>query len=396
MFRHIYFIALLLICSGILRAEDTSWVKIVDTVKPAIVVINTENGLATGFFINPNGIIATNHHVIKSAQNILITLQNGESFDKAYLLAEDETRDLAILKVDTIDVCNTPLGNSNDVKVGENVLLVGTPIGFDQTFSNGIISNIRILDNGVKVLQTTAPASPGSSGGPLINISGEAIGVMTYGFSEAENLNFAVSINYLRGMLQNIKLTPPLSPVRTLTRLSHNTLPSHSDQKAINPSNTASTPSQPVPNDSVLFFAQRTDNHTERSSAEVFRDVVDNILIFLKSNKILLANDRIDQSMMASSPSMYDLFKFNRNYVGASHILYLTVDRPFSRWISLTIECYDRDGKLLWEEKSESGWSSLNSNHMPIVEKLQNKILDRISETPLPVVSNEMNSTNQD
>jgi hypothetical protein len=371
--RFLRLIMWLILCVVCLQAQDTGWVKLVATVRPAIVVITTENGQGTGFFVRPNGILATNQHVIRGAQGIRVTLHSGETFERASVLAEDETKDLAILKIDAVDMTSLPLGNSNDVEVGEEVLLVGTPSGLEETFSNGIVSSVRILGNGVRVIQTNAPASPGSSGGPLISRSGEAIGVLAYGWPEGENLNFAVAVNYLRGLLDNANLVPPLSPLRTMTRLGVRVPP---DTRPL-----------PKPTDSVLFFAHRTEKHITYSSADVFQRAVDGLMLFLKSKGIALANDMVNQPMQTEMPiSVDEVVGLNRNYVGASHILFLTVDRPISSWIKLTMQCLDRDGKMLWQEEAKPSWVSLNPNIQPTIESLKKKIQDRIAKTPLPLV----------
>ena len=113
-----------------------------------------------------------------------------------------------MLKIEAVDLPTIPLGNSNDVQLGEEVLLVGAPKGLEQTVSNGLISGIRI-DEGVRVLQTSAAASPGSSGGPLLNRRGEAVGVMSFKLVNGDNLNFAIPINYVRGKLDTLGLSNP-------------------------------------------------------------------------------------------------------------------------------------------------------------------------------------------
>src|SRR5262249_60890628 len=142
---------------------DTTWVRIIQNVSPSVVVIETDSGLGSGFFVNSNGTVITNYLVIADAKEITIRLNNGEAYRRAYLLSKDEIRDVAILRIEASDVPPVKLGNSNQSKVGEEVLLIGAPRGLDQTVSNGIISGIRILDDGTRVIQTTAPASPGSS-----------------------------------------------------------------------------------------------------------------------------------------------------------------------------------------------------------------------------------------
>src|SRR5262249_38199584 len=156
------------------------------------------------------------HHVIADSKEITVKLSNGEEYRRAYLLSDDEAKDIAILRIEAADVPVLKLGNSNQVKVGEEVLLIGAPRGLDQRVSNGIISGIRVLDDGTKVIQTTAPASPGSSGGPLLDRLGSVIGILTFSVVAGQNLNFAIPVNYARGMLDTLALASAVRPLTVL------------------------------------------------------------------------------------------------------------------------------------------------------------------------------------
>ena len=195
------------------NSSDTSWVKIIQGVSPAIVVIETDGALGSGFFVQSNGTIITNNHVIKNATEITVRLSNGEAYRRAYVLSKDELRDIAILRIEASDVPILKLGNSNQSKVGEEVLLIGAPRGLEQTVSNGIISGIRVLDDGTRVIQTTAAASPGSSGGPLLDRSGNVVGILTFSLVTGQNLNFAIPVNYAKGMLDTLALAAAIKPV---------------------------------------------------------------------------------------------------------------------------------------------------------------------------------------
>ncbi len=168
------------------------WTEIVARTRPAVVVVETDEGLGTGFVIKPDGIIVTNAHVVTNAKAVAVKFPSGEIYKNVYLLSSDPAKDLAFLKIEAVDLPTIPLGNSNNVQVGDEVLLVGTPQGLEQTVSNGLISGIRI-DNGIRVLQTSAAASPGSSGGPLLNRSGEAVGVMCFKLVNGRELEFRQS-----------------------------------------------------------------------------------------------------------------------------------------------------------------------------------------------------------
>ena len=117
------------------------------------------------------------------------------------VLAIDERRDLAIIKIAGMDLPVCEMGNSNDVNVGEPVVIVGSPRGLEGTVTAGILSSLRDSGNGFKVLQTDAAINPGNSGGPLLNSKGHAIGVISFKLRSSEGLNFAIPIDYVIGLM---------------------------------------------------------------------------------------------------------------------------------------------------------------------------------------------------
>ena len=156
--------------------------------------------LGSGFFIE-DGLIATNYHVIKDAKRGIAKLVGQEEqFAIDGYVAIDKDHDLAILKVTGLHAPALPLGNSDNVQVGETVYAVGNPRGLEGTFSPGAISSVRSGDNTVirgKILQITAPISPGSSGGAVLNNRGQVIGIAVATRVDGQNLNFAIPSNYL-------------------------------------------------------------------------------------------------------------------------------------------------------------------------------------------------------
>ena len=165
-------------------------------------------GFGSGFFVREN-LIATNYHVIESAaRGTAKRVGKYTTYAIEGITATDKTNDLAILKVTAYGVKPLPLGNSDDVKIGETVYVAGNPKGLEGTFSDGIISNRR-ASVAKERLQMTAPISPGSSGGPVLNRKGEVIGVAFMTIEGGQNLNFAIPYNYLRRLLSQSRTTKP-------------------------------------------------------------------------------------------------------------------------------------------------------------------------------------------
>ena len=167
-------------------------------------------GFGSGFFVRDN-LIATNYHVIEGAARGTAKLVGQFStYTIEGVTATDQTNDLALLKVTMYGINPLPLGNSSDVKIGETVYVAGNPKGLEGTFSNGIISSRR--DPYTKErLQMTAPISPGSSGGPVLNSKGEVIGVSFMTLVGGQNLNFAIPSRYLTELLTESTPAKPLA-----------------------------------------------------------------------------------------------------------------------------------------------------------------------------------------
>ena len=180
---------------------------VVDKVFPGTVLIATEdkNGqyqsLGTGFLVSPN-VIATNFHVIENSHSGYVKFVNK---DKVYeidgVVGYSSEYDLALIKIE--DNSGTPLTlKSPAVDIGQKIFAIGNPLGLEGTISDGIVSGLRDLE-GFSLLQISAPISPGSSGGPVVNENGEVVGVATLTYIEGQNLNFAVPIKYLKELLDN-------------------------------------------------------------------------------------------------------------------------------------------------------------------------------------------------
>jgi S1-C subfamily serine protease len=193
--------------------------------RPAVVLVvaydktRKEVGRGSGFVVSSDGKVITNYHVIEHAASAEIHFQDGAFYRVEGALAADPTKDLAVLKLKASakDFLFLPLGDSGTVETGDQVVAIGSPLGLEGTVSSGIISSIREANDlllervqDIKVFQTTAPISPGSSGGALLKLDGSVIGVPSYSHShqEAQNLNLAIPINYVTPLLAGTSLTP--------------------------------------------------------------------------------------------------------------------------------------------------------------------------------------------
>jgi hypothetical protein len=182
--------------------------QIVEKSKPAIVRIEAEHErIGTGFAINPQGVIATNLHVVAGASEIQVRTLDGSTYEVKRILGFDLDRDLALLALDLEKpMPSLPIGDSELVSAGDPVVAIGNPLGvLDYTVSDGLISSVRVLSDQLTVLQISAPISQGSSGGPLFNPYGEVIGLATAIFAGGQNLNFAVPSKYLSALIQDEK-----------------------------------------------------------------------------------------------------------------------------------------------------------------------------------------------
>jgi hypothetical protein len=141
-----------------------------------------------------------------------VRFPNGDAFDSVQVMDVDSRKDIAILKIKQIDLKALRVGSSNAAQVGDTVYSLSNPLGLQGTLSQGIISGIRQLD-GYRLLQITAPISHGSSGGPLFNTNGEVIGITAAVLEGGQSLNFAIPIDYARGMIESSHEPRPLVSV---------------------------------------------------------------------------------------------------------------------------------------------------------------------------------------
>jgi len=157
--------------------------------------------LGSGFIVD-DGIVVTNLHVLSgSASGTSKVVGSKQTFAIGGVVAVDAEHDLALLQIEGIPKASLPLADSSKCAVGDVVYAVGNPQGFEGTMSQGIISGLRTLGK-ASLLQITAPISPGSSGGPVLNESGAVVGVAVATYTDGQNLNFAVPAKRISDLLQ--------------------------------------------------------------------------------------------------------------------------------------------------------------------------------------------------
>ncbi len=185
-----------------------SQTELVKSLLPSVVMIKTPSGGGSGFFIDKNGVIVTNHHVLCGTTVATIYTNSGQQYQITKVLAEDRDADLMIAQVNIPELEARPLRlTSSTPEVGENIFVIGSPglpgagVQLPNTVTNGIVSGIR-QEGSIKWIQISAPASKGNSGGPVINTRGDVIGVVSWGASpaRAQNLNFCVSTQHITGL----------------------------------------------------------------------------------------------------------------------------------------------------------------------------------------------------
>ncbi|RPH71226.1 MAG: PDZ domain-containing protein [Myxococcaceae bacterium] len=170
----------------------------------------TVQSLGSGVIIDPSGTIVTNDHVIRGASAVHVVLADGRQID-AEVVGADAQNDLAVLRVQS----KTPLpaaklGTSSDLMIGETVVAIGSPFGLTKTVTSGVLSAVGRSFKAndqlyIDFLQTDAAINPGNSGGPLMNLDGEVIGINTAIFSGAQGIGFAIPVDKVRRIVQELK-----------------------------------------------------------------------------------------------------------------------------------------------------------------------------------------------
>lgn len=202
----------------LLDAYSRAVVAVVDAVGPAVVSISSSSqrhqaadqiGAGSGVVIAPDGYILTNDHVIQSAGSLKVGLTDGTSLS-ATVIGKDPATDLAVIRANASYLPSSNLGSSDRLRVGQLVIAVGNPFGFQSTVSTGVVSALgralrstrgRLIEN---IIQHTAPLNPGNSGGPLVDSAGKVVGINTAIIALAQGIGFSIPANTARWVVSQI------------------------------------------------------------------------------------------------------------------------------------------------------------------------------------------------
>lgn len=174
--------------------------KLIKRVQPSVATIHAYDSKGrllvqgSGFFIDSNCRFVTSRHIVHDSSRSELRLHDGSVLKIKKIIGEDAQADLSIVQVDCGEVQIQPLALQTEApEVGESIVVVGSPLGFGASATNGIVSAVRTIPEAGEVVQITAPISPGSSGSPVFNMNGEVIGVTRSAREDGQNLNFATA-----------------------------------------------------------------------------------------------------------------------------------------------------------------------------------------------------------
>lgn len=175
--------------------KDKTSEEIVGDQGDAVVLVKTDLAFGSGFIIHSDGVIVTNYHVIEGAKKVAVSLTNKDMYVVTKVIDYDKEKDIVILKINKQDLPTVTIGDSNTIKSGEKVTVIGNPVGLQNSVSQGIVSALDREYQGANYIQIDAAISGGSSGGPIFDDKGRVVAISTLILIGGQNLNFGVRIN---------------------------------------------------------------------------------------------------------------------------------------------------------------------------------------------------------
>jgi len=212
--KYILLIISFLVLAHPVHAEPSDLTDIVSKINPAVVTVlkydvdRKVTGLGSGFFINKEGLLITNHHVLAGAFYAEVKTINSDIYPITHVIAESKTADLLKVHVDIPETSVEWLVVNDTLPlIAERIVVIGTPMGLEHTVTEGIVSAVRFIQGRGEFFQMSAPISQGSSGGPVLNMKGDVTGISTFIMYMGQNLNFAVSSREINNLTDDINLT---------------------------------------------------------------------------------------------------------------------------------------------------------------------------------------------
>ncbi|MCL1905431.1 MAG: trypsin-like peptidase domain-containing protein, partial [Clostridiales bacterium] len=307
------------------------------------IMSDTDFGSGSGFFITSDGIAVTNMHVITFMSSASITTANGSRYPVEGIISLHPKADLAVIKVKGSGFSYLELGDPDLLRNAQRIYCVGSPYGFDNTISDGLVSNLKREHEGFTYIQISAPIAPGSSGGALLNEYGQAVGVTTAGFEQG-SVNLAVPVSHLTAM----HIFPTIRSVKYLQAHSHfGCLPVGDTYNEIEPND--SKPTQTMKNDTIMYGSITGADDVDCYALDVEKKA--ELLISLTSDELHSAGLRFE----LSDPSGKVILD-SRHYSG--EIFSLAMGHCASKG-SYTVKVYAEDNGEDWSNVSyELYWIS--------------------------------------
>jgi hypothetical protein len=331
---------------------------------PAVVVIEALGGdgkvvkTGSGLLVTTDGKLLTNYHVIAHSKQATVRLANGDAYDIVEVIALDKRKDIAFLKIPAVDLPFVKLGRSNAVEIGNTIYSIGSPLGLQNTLSQGLVSGIRDMD-GYRLFQISAPISHGSSGGPVFNAAGEVIGIAVLTIDAGQNLNFAIPIDYARGML-SMSQTQPLASIYEPEPPPDSSPPEPKTEATKTP--TSTTTGAPVPDE----MRKGAFAFLEKQMGIWHPDDAEKVLGQPVRQRDALNGSKVDGQIYAFPDPTKGLREFELNFTTAG------VLRAVYAYPNAVPQMYLRDAQQLWgrnyrEVKNANGTRSYIYNDRRVI-----------------------------